>query len=217
MCETDEHLRHAGQDVADADDEEQPCDRQRRVQHARQHDAENILQRVLDREIGVGLLQPLLLDDVGHQRPRGRGEDPADRAAEDADREEDRGVRVRPAEQEHQQRRQEDQAALREVADDHDLHLVPAVAQHAAERRHQQEHRAAEGQIQALQEGVVAADLEDVKADGEAVEHRAELRDQRAEKDEPEVPFGKDVFARRFSPHRSAFSRGAARAGAAGG
>ena len=194
MRAADQRLAHAGGQEGRADQEEQRVDRQGGVEHAGQHHAQDALKGALDREIGVGLLQLVLLHDMGQQRA-GRGiEDPADDIPDDPQREQDRDVRVRRREQEHQRRGQDDRPALAEVAQVHDLRLAEAVAQHAAHRREQQHRRAAQGQVQALEEGVVVADLQDIEADGEAVQQRAQLRHQRAEKHQPVVPVAEHVF-----------------------
>ena len=168
MRAADQRLGHGGGQEGGAHQEEQRVDRQGGVEHAGQHHAQDVLQGALDREIGVGLLQLVRLHDVGQQGAGGRVEDPADDVPDDAQDEQDHDVRVRLREQEHQHRGQD--------------------AQHAAHGGEQQHRRAAQGQVQALEEGVVPADLQDIEADGEAVQQRAQLRHQRAEEHQPVIP-----------------------------
>ena len=91
--------------------------------------------------------------------------------------------------------RQDDDAALKVIADVHDLCFIEAVAQNAAYGCEYQHRHAAQRQIQALQKGVVACDLKDVEAYGKAVEQRSKLRYQRAQKYQPEVAACENVAA----------------------
>ena len=77
----DEHLRNAGRDVADADDQKQQMHRQRGIQDAREHHADDRLKRLHHGEIGIRLLQLLLFHDVRQQRAGRRRKDAADRVA----------------------------------------------------------------------------------------------------------------------------------------
>ena len=165
----DEHLRHAGEDIADPHQEEQHQDRQHAVEDTCQHHAQDAQQGAFDGKIGVGLLQPVLLHDGGQQRTGRRVEDAAYGAAQDADGKKDDDAGAVRGEKEEKQRGQQDQPAFDIIAEEHDPGFVVPVPQHAADGGEDQQHAAAEGQVDALEEGVVAADLQDVEADGETV------------------------------------------------
>ena len=103
---------------------------------------------------------------------------------------------LRFPEKQHQGRGQDDHAALYIVADVHDLRLVETVPQHPAHRRENQQGSAAQRQIKALQEGVVAADLQDIETHGKVIKKRAEFGYQRAQENEAEVPVEKNIVSR---------------------
>ena len=95
----------------------------------------------------------------------------------------------------HEKGGEKDHASLNIVTDKHDLRFVPAIPEYTAERRQNEKNRAAERQVKTLQESVGIADLQNVKAYGKTVQDCTELRYQGAEKYQPEVPAGKDIFA----------------------
>ena len=168
-------------------------DGQGRVQDPRQDHPQDALQGTFNGEVGVGLLELFLHHDVGKQSAGGGGEDAADGVAQDTHGEQDQDVGLVAAEEEHEHRGEDDDAALHVVAEEHDLRLAEPVPQHAAHGRGEEQHPAAEGQIQALKEGVVVGDLQDVEADGEAVEDGPQLRHQGAEEHQPVVAVEKYV------------------------
>ena len=184
---TDQHLRDAGRHEAGSYQEKQRVYRQRRVKNARQDHSQDAFEGAFHRYIRVGLLQLVFLYDVRKQGSCRGVEDPADRVPDDAQDEQYRYVRPGLPEQEHQRSRQDYDAALDVVADVHDPGFIEAVAQNAAHRCGQQHSYAAQRQVQALNEGVVAADLKDIEAYSKAVEQCSELRYQRSQKDQPEV------------------------------
>ena len=180
MVVTDQHLRNARRHKAGPDQEKQRIYGQRRVKDARQDHAQDALKGAFHRKIRVGLLQLVLPYDVRKQRSSRGIEDSADRVPYDTEDEQYGNMRPWLPEQEHQRGRQDYDAALKVVADVHDLSFIESVAQDAAYGCEYQHRRSAQRQIQALQEGVVAGDLKDVEAYGKAVEQRPKLRDQRA-------------------------------------
>ena len=88
-----QQLGYAGNDKAAADAVEQSVYRQDGVQNARHHDAEDILQRTLHGQEGIGLLQMLFLHDVGNEGIRGGEKQSADDVADDSQREQNGNLR----------------------------------------------------------------------------------------------------------------------------
>ena len=120
---------------------------------------------------------PSVLDDIAH----------------DAQDKQDDDMRIRLPEQQHAARRQNDCSALRVIAEIHDLRLVETVPHHTADRCEKQHGDGTQRQVQPLQESIIAADLQDIKADSKIIQNRAELRYQRAEEHQPEIPVSEDV------------------------
>ena len=171
----DQGFGNAGSHVAGADHEKERMDRQGGVQDAGQDDAQNTLQGVFHGEVGVGLLQLMCLQDVGQHGAGCRREDAADDIAHNAQHKQDHNVGVRFREEEHQCGGKDDGTAFQEVADIHNLCLVETVAQYTAHRREEEQGDAVQRQVQALQEGVVVADLQDVETDGKVVKVHAQF------------------------------------------
>lgn len=176
------------------------------VENACQDDPQDALQGTFHGEIGVGLLKPALLDDVREEGACRRVENAADCIAQDSENKENKDVGMGLGIIKHENGGQDDQASLHKVADVHDPGFAFSVAEHSSNRGEDQHRGTAESQVQPLQEGAVAADLEDVETHSETVQDRSEFGYQRAHKNKPEVPVSENIVILHFLlPHSTAW------------